>query len=187
MVILGFCGFFCFLFCLFAISRAAPSAYGGSQARGPIRAVAIGLHQSHSNARSKLRLQPTPQPTATPDPQPTEQGQEPNPQPHGSQSDPSTTEPWRELLFPSLFCFILFYFLFYFILFFFVFLLFLWAAPAAYGGSQARGRTAAPRRELLILFFGCTCGMQKFLGQGLNPCHSSDLSHSIDSARSLTC
>ena len=29
-------------------------------------------------------------------------------------------------------------------------------------------------------FFGRTCGMQKFLGQRLNPCHSSD------SARSLT-
>ena len=35
--------------CLFAISSAAPTAYGGSQARGPIRAVATSLHQSHSN------------------------------------------------------------------------------------------------------------------------------------------
>ena len=26
--------------------------------------------------------------------------------------------------------------------------------------------------------FGCTCGMWKFLGQGLNPYHSSDPSHS---------
>ena len=30
-------------FCLFAISRATPRACGGSQARGPIRAVATGL------------------------------------------------------------------------------------------------------------------------------------------------
>ena len=41
-------------------------AYGGSQARGLIRAVAAGLHQSHSNVGSKPRLQPTPQLTATP-------------------------------------------------------------------------------------------------------------------------
>ena len=31
-------------------------AYGGSQARGRIGAIAAGLHQSHSNAGSKLRL-----------------------------------------------------------------------------------------------------------------------------------
>ena len=40
---------FFFFFCLF---RAAPLAYGGSQARGPVGAVASGLYQSHSNARS---------------------------------------------------------------------------------------------------------------------------------------
>jgi len=39
-----------FFFYLFAISWAAPAAYGDSQARGLIRAVATGLHQSHSNA-----------------------------------------------------------------------------------------------------------------------------------------
>ena len=59
-------------------------AYGGSQARGRIRATAAGLRQSHSNAGTELHLQPTPQLTATPDPQPTEQGQESNLQPHGS-------------------------------------------------------------------------------------------------------
>ena len=37
-------------------SRAIPMAYGGSQARGLIRAVAAGLHHSHSNARSELHL-----------------------------------------------------------------------------------------------------------------------------------
>ena len=58
---------FCFVFCLFAISWAAPVAYGGSQARGRIGAVATGLHQCHSNAGSKPRLRPTPQLTATPD------------------------------------------------------------------------------------------------------------------------
>ena len=62
-----FCFCFCFCFCLFAISRVAPSAYGGSQARGRIGAVATGLRQSHSNAGSEPRLQPTPQLTATPD------------------------------------------------------------------------------------------------------------------------
>ena len=40
----------------------------GSQARGPIRAVAASLHQSHSNMGSKPHLQPTPQLMATPDP-----------------------------------------------------------------------------------------------------------------------
>ena len=38
--------------CLFAISRAAPSAYGGSPATGRIGAVAAGLHHSHGNARA---------------------------------------------------------------------------------------------------------------------------------------
>uniref|UniRef100_A0A8D1U2S2 Carboxypeptidase n=1 Tax=Sus scrofa TaxID=9823 RepID=A0A8D1U2S2_PIG len=45
-----------FLFFFFVFSRAAPSEYGGSQARGPIRAVAAGLRQSHSNARSEPSL-----------------------------------------------------------------------------------------------------------------------------------
>ena len=65
-----------YFFCLFvvvvvvvvvAISWAASTAYGGSQARGRIGAVATGLRQSHSNAGSEPRLQPTPQLTATPD------------------------------------------------------------------------------------------------------------------------
>ena len=42
--------------CLFAISWAAPAAYGGSQAKGLIGAGATGLHQSHSNTGSELRL-----------------------------------------------------------------------------------------------------------------------------------
>ena len=59
------CNFFFVFF--FAISWAAPTAYGGSQARGLIGAVATGLRQSHSNAGSEPCLQPTPQLTATPD------------------------------------------------------------------------------------------------------------------------
>ena len=82
-----------FIYCLFVISWAAPSAYGGSLARGRIRAIATGLRQSHSNAGSEQCLQPKAQLTAMPDPQPTEQGQGSNPQPHGSQLDSSTTEP----------------------------------------------------------------------------------------------
>ena len=35
--------------CFFAFFRAALEAYGGSQARGQIRAVAASLHHSHSN------------------------------------------------------------------------------------------------------------------------------------------
>ena len=60
-----FCVFF---FGLFAFSRAAPTAYGGSQARGPIGAVATGLRQSHSNTGSEPHLQPTPQLMAMGDP-----------------------------------------------------------------------------------------------------------------------
>ena len=40
----------------FAISWAAPAAYGVSQARGLIRDVAASLYHSHSNAGSKPRL-----------------------------------------------------------------------------------------------------------------------------------
>ena len=44
---------------------------------------------------------------------------------------------------------------------------------------------------ILSLFFfslfGRASGMQKFLGQELNPCHSSDPSHSSDNLGSLTC
>ena len=57
--------FLLFFYCLF---RATPWEYGGSQAKGRIRAIATGLSHSHSNAGSKPRLQPTPQLTATPDP-----------------------------------------------------------------------------------------------------------------------
>ena len=43
-------------------------AYGGSQARSQIVAVAAGLHHSHGNVGSKPHLPPTPQLMATPDP-----------------------------------------------------------------------------------------------------------------------
>ena len=52
----------------FAISWAAPAAYGGSQVRGLIGGVAASLRQSHSNSGSEPRLLPTPQLTAMPDP-----------------------------------------------------------------------------------------------------------------------
>ena len=84
-----------FFFSVF--SRAAPTAYRGSQARGLIGAVAANLHHSHSNAGSEPRLRPTPQLMAMPDPQPTKRGQGLNAQPHGSWSDSLTTEPLWEL------------------------------------------------------------------------------------------
>ena len=46
---------FIYLFLLFG---AVPTAYGDSQARGPIRVVAAGLYHSHINAGSKLHLPP---------------------------------------------------------------------------------------------------------------------------------
>ena len=48
--------FVLFYFYFYLLFRAAPAAYGGSQARGQIRAIAAGLHHSHSNARSERRL-----------------------------------------------------------------------------------------------------------------------------------
>ena len=48
------CSFFNFVF--LCLLRAAPVACGGSQARGPVEAVAPGLGRSHSSAG----LQPTP-------------------------------------------------------------------------------------------------------------------------------
>ena len=51
-------------------SRAAPKAYGESQARGLIGTVAASLHHSHShsNTRSEPHLRHTPQLMAAPDP-----------------------------------------------------------------------------------------------------------------------
>ena len=51
--------------CLFAISKDAPMAYGGSQARGRIGAIVTGLHQSHSNMGAEPCLRPTAQLMAT--------------------------------------------------------------------------------------------------------------------------
>ena len=53
----GFLFLFWFLFLVFF--RAATMAYGDSQARDLIRAVAAALHHSHSNAKFKPHLQPT--------------------------------------------------------------------------------------------------------------------------------
>ena len=49
-------------------SRATPVAYGGSQARSLIGAVATSLRQSHSNIGSEPHLRPTLQLTAMMDP-----------------------------------------------------------------------------------------------------------------------
>ena len=57
-----------FFVCLFLLFRTALEAYGGSQARGRIGAVAAGLHHSHSNAGSEPCLRPILQLMATPDP-----------------------------------------------------------------------------------------------------------------------
>ena len=59
--------YFFFLSFFFGISWATPAAYGGSQARGLIGAVATSLCQRHSNAGSEPCLQPTSQLTAMPD------------------------------------------------------------------------------------------------------------------------
>ena len=48
--------FFFFFFFFFCFFRATPAAYGGFQARGPIRDTAVGLYHSHSSAGSKPLL-----------------------------------------------------------------------------------------------------------------------------------
>ena len=57
-----------FVFFVFCPFRAAPAAFGGSQARALIGAVAASLRHSHSHARSEPHLRPTSQLIATPDP-----------------------------------------------------------------------------------------------------------------------
>ena len=128
--------FFFYFLIVFCPFRDAPMAYGGSQARGPIRATAASPYQSHSNARSEPCQRPTPQLTATPDPQPTKQGQVSNPQLHGSQSDLLPLRHDGNS--------------------FFFFFCLLGAAPTAYGGSQARGQitTATATKDP-----SCTCNL----------------------------
>ena len=82
-VLYSFIYFILFILCF----RASPTAYGSSQARGRIRAVAAGLHHSHSNTESKPGLRAPPQLTAILDSRPTEQGQGLNPHPHGYELD----------------------------------------------------------------------------------------------------
>ena len=60
--------FFFFFFSFLSFFRAAPAAYGGSQARGPTEAIAASLHQSYGNVGSKPCLQSTLQLMAMPDP-----------------------------------------------------------------------------------------------------------------------
>ena len=50
-----------FIYACMSLLRAAPMAYGSSQAMGQIRAVAAGLYHSHSNSGSERGLRPTPQ------------------------------------------------------------------------------------------------------------------------------
>ena len=52
--------FFLFFFSLCLLFMAAPVAFGSSQARGQIRAIAACLCQSHGNARSEPHLRMTP-------------------------------------------------------------------------------------------------------------------------------
>ena len=57
-----------FIYLFIVFYRAAHVAYGGSQARSQIEAVAVGLCHSHSNSGSEPHLGPIPQLTAIPDP-----------------------------------------------------------------------------------------------------------------------
>ena len=59
---------FFFFFFFFYLFRATPVAYGGSQGRGRIGAVAAGLHHSHINTGSEPHLGHTPWLLVVPDP-----------------------------------------------------------------------------------------------------------------------
>ena len=63
----------------FFLFMAVSVAYGGSWARGRIRAAAAGPHHYHSNTGSELYLQPMLQLVAMPSPWPVERGQGSNP------------------------------------------------------------------------------------------------------------
>ena len=93
----------CFL--LFLLFRAAPSACGGSQARGRIRPTAAGLRHSPSNTGSEPHLRSPPQLPATPDPQPTKGGQGSNPHilmdTSGMHLCRATAELWKTRLLPA--------------------------------------------------------------------------------------
>ena len=67
MFFFGLLSFFFVVVVIVTISWAAPVAYGGSQARGRIGAVATGLHQSQGNTGSEPHLQPATQLTSMPD------------------------------------------------------------------------------------------------------------------------
>ena len=54
--ILFFIFIYLFIYLVFLSFRATPVAYGGSQARSQIGAVAAGLHHSHSNVGSEPHL-----------------------------------------------------------------------------------------------------------------------------------
>ena len=87
IIITQFYFIFYFLFYFFVFlpfPGQLPMAYGGSQARGLIRALATGLCQNHNNMGSEPHLRPTAQLMAMLDPYPTEQGQGSILQPHGS-------------------------------------------------------------------------------------------------------
>ena len=62
------CSFVVVVVVFLSFPRAAPTAHGGSQARGLIGAVAASLCHSHSNTGSEPHLQLTPQLMTTPDP-----------------------------------------------------------------------------------------------------------------------
>ena len=117
-----------YFFFLAFFFRATSVAYGGFQVRSLIRSVVVNQHHSHSNLGSEPHLWPTSQLTATTDPQPTDGDQRSNP--HPDSNNVSSLTCWAKTEHLQFFFFFFFFGLFR-------------AAPAAYGGSQVRGRTGA--------------------------------------------
>ena len=68
--------------CFWSFFRATPAAYGGSQPRDQMGAVAAGLVTATATHDPSLCLQPTPQLTAMPDPYPLSESRDQT-RPHG--------------------------------------------------------------------------------------------------------
>ena len=170
-------------------------AYGSSQAKGWIGAVAKGLHHSHSNAGSEPHLQSIPQQLGMRAASVSYTLAHGNARSLAHWARPGikpaswwmpvrfvSAELQQELL-PLLFLFLLstprfskWHFLS------------LFAQISCLSTSSIYNMVYhyAEVPSDFFFFLGHICGMQKFLGLGMNPCHRSDLHYSSDDGRSLT-
>ena len=128
-----------FRFFFFLLLRAEPTAYGNSQARGQIRAVAAGLCHGHSNSGSKPHLWPTPLLLGSHVLNPLSKARDQTWILMDTSQICFHCAPTGIPITNSRICFFFFFFFFFFFR----------AAPVACGGSHARGRIRAVASGLL--------------------------------------